>query len=94
MHWFGIGMGNTSQFIGIFAHNIFVTMILEMGIVGTVLFLLYVFYTLKLSNGYALFIWVPIFVGGISLFSAFSPFAFIICALICCENMVDKKYEF
>lgn len=35
---FGLGLGNFDKFTEIFAHNIFVTMFMEMGIVGTLLF--------------------------------------------------------
>lgn len=91
VHLFGIGLGNTAQFIGIFAHNMYVTLILEMGWIGAILFIFYIFYTLKISNGYAMYIWLPVFISGISLFSAYSPFIFIIVSLICCENMKGKE---
>ncbi|WP_313958404.1 hypothetical protein [Citrobacter sp. Marseille-Q6884] len=95
VHFFGIGLGNSSQFIGIFAHNIYVTLVLEMGIAGTILFLMYISYTVKLSNGHVMYVWIPVFIGGISLFSAFSPFIFIVTSLICCESDSDrgKKIE-
>ncbi|HCB3268873.1 TPA: O-antigen ligase family protein, partial [Citrobacter amalonaticus] len=91
VHLFGIGLGNTSQFLGIFAHNMYVTLILEMGWFGTTLFVLYIIYTLRISNGYAMYIWLPVFISGISLFSAYSPFIFIIVSLISCENMKVKE---
>lgn len=91
VHLFGIGLGNTAQFIGIFAHNMYVTLILEMGWIGTTLFVLYVFYTLKISNGHAMYIWLPVFISGISLFSAYSPFIFIIVSLVCCENLKGNE---
>lgn len=91
VHLFGIGLGNTAQFLGIFAHNMYVTLVLEMGWVGTSLFVLYILYTLKLSNSYAMYIWLPVFISGISLFSAYSPFIFITVSLICCENLKEKE---
>lgn len=87
---FGIGLGNTEQFINIFAHNIYVTMILEMGIVGVLLFVLFIKYTLKISRGYAIYVWLPVFISGISLFSAYSPFIFIMTALICYESNINS----
>ncbi|HCT9024699.1 hypothetical protein [Proteus mirabilis] len=83
---FGIGLGNTDLFLNIFAHNIFVTMFLEFGIIGSILFIIFILYSLFKSNHYCLFIWFPILIAGISLFGAYSPYLFIINALIYFEE--------
>ena len=83
---FGIGLGNTDLFLNIFAHNIFVTMLLEFGAIGSLLFLIFIIYSLFKSKHYCLFIWLPILVAGISLFGAYSPYLFIINALIFFEE--------
>ncbi|WP_115102333.1 O-antigen ligase family protein [Hafnia alvei] len=90
VHLFGIGLGNTEQLLGIFAHNIFVTMIIELGFVGSLLFLFFIYYSIKVSNGYALYLWVPTFICGISLFSAYSPFLFVANAIICAEEKIKR----
>ena len=91
MHLFGIGMGNSKELIDIFAHNIFVTALIEMGWIGTVLFVAYVLYTVRVSHGKSLIIWVPALISGISLFSAYSPFLFIFNAIICCEEREKSR---
>lgn len=87
---FGIGLGNTDLFLNIFAHNIFVTMFLEFGIIGSLLFIIFIIYSLFNSNHYCLFIWFPILIAGISLFGAYSPYLFIINAIIYFEENYYK----
>lgn len=79
---FGIGLGNTQYVLGIFAHNIFVTFALELGLVGASALVLFVTYLTVKTNGLALVVVVPNFVAGFSLFSAYSPFLFVCLALI------------
>ncbi|GAB5071568.1 hypothetical protein SedNR2807_17540 [Citrobacter sedlakii] len=88
---FGVGLGNTEQLLGIFAHNIYVTLAMEFGIVGSVLFFIFILYSICKSKGQAIYVWLPIFISGISLFGAYSPFLFILNALI--YNEVRAKGE-
>lgn len=90
-HFFGIGLGNTEQVIGIFAHNIYVTFVMEYGIVGTFLFLLYLIFSINVTKGNALYIWLPMLISGISLFSAYSPFLFILNAVIYNETLSLRR---
>ncbi|HFV8474734.1 TPA: O102 family O-antigen polymerase, partial [Escherichia coli] len=56
-HMFGVGLGNTEQLLGIFAHNIYVTLVLEFGFIGSFLFITFIFYSLKKTNFNSLYIW-------------------------------------
>ncbi|OAT52671.1 hypothetical protein [Providencia heimbachae] len=91
LKFFGIGMGNAESFLGIFAHNIYVTFFLEFGIIGSVVFLSFTAYSLYISKSYTIILWLPIFICGISLFSAYSPFIFIINAIIISEEREKQK---
>ncbi|WP_114729092.1 O-antigen ligase family protein [Vibrio cholerae] len=84
--WFGIGLGNFDKYTGIFAHNIFVTIFIEMGIIGSVVFILLVAFSALKSNSMALYIWVPTLICGISLFGVYTPYLFLINAAIFLEN--------
>lgn len=86
---FGLGLGNFDKFTEIFAHNIFVTMFMEMGIVGTLLFLLFIAFSIRISRGAASYIWLPTFVCGVSLFGVYSPYLFLINTAILLESKND-----
>ncbi|MCU6210682.1 O-antigen ligase family protein [Morganella morganii] len=88
---FGIGLGNTESSINIYAHNIIATLLLEFGIIGSLLFLLFIIYSVIKSKCYSLFIWVPTIIAGISLFGAYSPFIFIINSVILFEENNNEK---
>ncbi|MEQ5679564.1 hypothetical protein AB7351_13680 [Providencia rettgeri] len=91
LKFFGIGMGNAELFLDIFAHNIYVTFFLEFGIIGSVVFLSFIAYSLYISKSYTIILWLPVFICGISLFSAYSPFIFIINAIIISEEREKQK---
>lgn len=88
---FGIGLGNTELYLQIFAHNIYVTFFLEFGAIGSFLFILFVIYSLTISKSFSIILWLPIFICGISLFSAYSPYIFIINAIIISEEINLKS---
>ncbi|MBQ0215668.1 hypothetical protein KAH51_19825, partial [Proteus vulgaris] len=90
---FGIGLGNTELFLNIFAHNILVTMLLEFGLIGSFLFILFIIYSLISSNHFCLLIWIPILIAGISLFGAYAPYLFIINAIIYFEESVNSNLK-
>ncbi|MEH8161482.1 O-antigen ligase family protein [Aeromonas allosaccharophila] len=83
---FGVGLGNFDKYTGIFAHNIFVTVIMEMGIVGTISFLCFITYSVSKSNSAALYIWLPTLICGISLFGVYTPYLFLINTAIVLES--------
>ncbi|MDH1314312.1 O-antigen ligase family protein [Shewanella xiamenensis] len=83
---FGVGLGNFDKYTDIFAHSIFVTMIIEMGVVGTFLFITFIIYSIHKSNGLSLYIWLPTFICGLSLFGVYSPFLFVINAVFILEG--------
>lgn len=83
---FGIGLGNFDKYTGIFAHNIFVTVLMEMGLVGTMAFLLFITYSVLKSNSATLYIWLPTLICGVSLFGVYTPYLFLINAAIILES--------
>lgn len=85
---FGIGFNNYQSLHDIFAHNIIVTLAYELGWYGTLLFLTFnLFYWKKIKNQ-ALYIYIPVLIGGFSLFSAYMPFYF---ALLSCVYIEEQK---
>lgn len=92
---FGIGIGNFKNISGIFAHNIFITFLLEFGLFGTLFLLIVAIYFIKNTNYFCLFIFLPNFIVGFSLFSAYSPFIFVLTACIFMEEnekrLLDEK---
>lgn len=85
LKFFGIGLANFSKYAGIFAHNIVVTFIFELGIFGSLLFLGFFIYLYFKTKGAVLYILMPILVGGFSLFSAYSAFLFVLSAAVWVE---------
>lgn len=79
---FGIGLGNSKNIIGIFAHNIILTFFFELGAIGSLLFIIFIVKSLSLSKFESIYIWLPTLILGMSLFSSYSPFLFIINALL------------
>ena len=63
----GVGFGNTVHYLGIAAHNIFITYLIESGIVGLVLFLIINLMFIKGSNRKSLYLTIPLFISGMSL---------------------------
>lgn len=88
---FGIGLGNFEDITGIFAHNIFVTFIVETGIVGTLTFLVFIIYTCIKTKLDSLYVLLPMVICGLSLFGAYSPYIFVILAIIVMETEANEK---
>jgi hypothetical protein len=63
----GIGFGNTVRYLGIGSHNIFLTYLIESGIIGLVLFLITNLMFVKGSNRKSLYLTLPLFISGMSL---------------------------
>lgn len=87
---FGIGLGNLKPILGIFAHNITVTFILEFGLLGTFTIFIFFYYVLKKTKWKAAIIITPNLMSGFSLFSAYTPFLFILLALIIVETQKSE----
>jgi hypothetical protein len=85
LKFFGIGLANFSKYAGIFAHNIVVTFIFELGVFGSLLFLSFFIYLYFKTKGAVLYILMPVLVGGFSLFSAYSAFLFVLSAAVWVE---------
>jgi hypothetical protein len=80
--FFGIGIGNTFSFIGIGAHNLLVSLTLETGLIGLTLFILSMYFSIKKTNGKALYVLFPLFTMGFSFVSLALPFLFTFLAII------------
>lgn len=87
---FGIGLANFSYYADIFAHNMLVTLVYEFGIIGTSLFLLFLYGMYIRIGKDVLYLYIPLLIGGFSLFSAYMPFFFILLACMYVEVIYDK----
>lgn len=83
----GIGLANFGYFSnGYFAHNIIVTFLYEFGILGIVIFLGYLFFSYKYIGNEVLYFFIPFFIAGFSLFSAYMPFFFVLVSCLYIER--------
>ena len=83
---FGIGLNNFSYYTdGFFAHNIFITLVYEFGILGTLMFVLFLLYSYFKIGKDVTYIFIPLLVAGFSLFSAYVPFLFVLLACMYIE---------
>jgi hypothetical protein len=73
---FGIGVGNLFNLVGIFAHNIVATCVLELGIGGSLLFAVYVWILSRKCPVSIYLLILPIVVNGFSLVSTSMPYFF------------------
>lgn len=65
--FFGIGFGNTVEYLGIGSHNLFLTYIIESGFFGFLFFIVINMSFIKGSNMKSLYITIPLFISGMSL---------------------------
>lgn len=73
---FGVGVDNTVTLMGIFAHNIVATFVLELGICGSILLAIYVWIFSRKCPVSIYLLVLPIIVNGFSLVSTSMPFFF------------------
>ncbi|MFM5055489.1 hypothetical protein ACEUBS_19340 [Aeromonas veronii] len=73
----GVGLGNTANFLGIGAHNIFVVGAFELGLLGSFLYILCCIALVFLAGQPMLYLIVPYFVNGFSLTSTSVPILFL-----------------
>ncbi|MEN8314034.1 hypothetical protein KWD71_08120 [Acinetobacter baumannii] len=89
---FGIGLNNFSYYTdGFFAHNMFITLVYEFGVLGTVTFVGFLWYSyLKIGKNIT-YILVPLLIAGFSLFSAYVPFLFVLIGCMYVESEYIKN---
>ncbi len=79
---FGIGVGNLFNLAGIFAHNIVATFVLELGIGGTLLVVLYVWILSRKCPASTYLLILPVIINGFSLVSTSMPYFFVTLGLL------------
>ena len=63
----GVGFGNTVNYLGIGAHNLFLSHLIESGIIGLTLFLIVNMMFINGSDRKSLYLTIPLFISGMSL---------------------------
>lgn len=79
---FGIGFSNSSERLGIYAHNFFMVFFIESGIIGLFIIILLFIQLTVATNKRALFIIVPFLITTLSSTITFMPFLYVSLALI------------
>jgi len=79
---FGIGVGNLFNLAGIFAHNIVATFVLELGVSGSLLFVVYVWIFSRKSPVVIYLLVLPMVINGFSLVSTSMPYFFVSLGLL------------
>lgn len=87
----GVGFANTYKHIGIGAHNILVTHLIESGLIGLLFFLMVNFFLVKATKKYSLFITIPLFISGMSLAGHALSFYYACLALIYVIERNERK---
>lgn len=73
---FGVGIGNAKEYLGIGAHNLFVTFFIETGLIGLAIFLaLVIYWFCKLKRGWLLLVF-PTLLASMSLGTTALPYLF------------------
>lgn len=88
---FGVGFGNTDEYIGIGAHNLILTHLLESGVFGFFLFFFIQYQLIKRSNRQMLYLFIPFFIAGFSLMGHALTFYFTAAAIIIVVDSYTKK---
>lgn len=89
----GLGLNNLEGYIGIFAHNIFITCLLEFGLFGSIVFVAYICFLIHKSCWAAMYIVLPLIIIGFSLFGAYSPHFFVLANVVVAEVLLKSKSE-
>ncbi len=79
---FGIGVGNFSSLAGIFAHNIVATFVLELGIAGSALLIVYIWILCRKCPVAIYLLILPMVINGFSLVSTSMPYFFVALGLL------------
>ncbi|MEM3509357.1 MAG: hypothetical protein QXN52_08715 [Nitrososphaerota archaeon] len=91
--FFGIGFGNTTQVLDIGAHNFISVYLIESGLVGFSLFILFWSYMLYRSDLKAGIVMFPFLFNSLSLTSGAIPYLYVIFAVILTLETKDKKND-
>jgi hypothetical protein len=89
---FGIGFSNSSERLGIYAHNFFMVFFIESGFIGLFLIILLLIQITFATNKRALFIIIPFLITTLSSTITFMPFLYVAVGLIFLEER-DKRLE-
>ncbi|MGU5592808.1 hypothetical protein ACV1C6_05490 [Aeromonas sanarellii] len=89
----GVGLGNTANFLGIGAHNIFVVGAFELGLLGSFLYLLCCISLVLLGGQSVLYLILPYFVNGFSLTSTSVPILFLFMGVLLSVREKNKVHE-
>ncbi len=87
---FGIGFGQTQNYIGYGPHLLFITYLLEAGLVGLILLIGYWFVLLKRSRYKAGYVMIPFLIVGFSMAPHFIPYQYCAYAVI---MVLESKVE-
>jgi hypothetical protein len=79
---FGVGFGRTADYIGIGGHNVFVTLLMESGVVGLFLMLGFWGYLVKFSRYAALIVLTPFLINSQTLMSHAAPYLYVSIAIV------------
>jgi hypothetical protein len=79
---FGIGVGNLFNLAGIFAHNIVATLVLELGIVGSLLLAVYIWVLARKCPASIYLLVLPVIILGFSLVSTSMPYFFVVLGML------------
>ncbi len=80
--FFGVGVDNTVNLIGLFAHNIVATCVLELGIAGTLLLVIYIWIFSRKCPVSMYLLVLPMVINGFSLVSTSMPYFFVALGLL------------
>lgn len=79
----GVGFGHAEEYIGMGAHNLLLTFIVESGALGVIVLLFFWFIILKSTNWRGIIVMLPFFVNGMSLAGHAIPWFYCMMAIIC-----------
>lgn len=78
----GVGFGNSVNVLGIGAHNLFVMLIIERGVIGLILVSLFWFAICRQTRWTSLYVFLPFWVNGLSLTAHSVPYLYASAAII------------
>lgn len=87
----GVGLGNTVNYLGIGAHNIIVVGGFELGIIGSLAFLYFLYAFYMIIGRPALYMILPYFLNGFSLTSTSVPILFLFFGVFMCVQLFNRS---
>jgi hypothetical protein len=88
---FGVGFGNTSEYLGYGAHNFLVTYLMEAGVLGLIIMIVLLTDILRKTKYRAAIVLIPFLINGMSLAGHAIPFLFAIFSMIYFLEVNKKK---